>query len=214
MADPTFPSGSAGELLAVYPDVQHAQAARAALVAAGLHDEEIRVDEDLDSVAALRAEMHDEMSRAWVVPNAGVAYPAEAARGLALVSVVAITLGVAAAFPLALIDVGGSYWIRWLVFAVVGAAFGLAVSLVIGPAGGAPRPGEQPAAARGTVLHVDHDSTEVRAVLADHDPIRIDEVTPQGDLIETVTTERPDTAAETVKDISANVSGDDYHPER
>jgi hypothetical protein len=133
---------------------------------------------------------------------------------LALVSVVAVAVGVAAAFPLALIDVGSSYWVRWLVFAVVGAAFGLTVSLVIGPAGGAPRPGERPAAARGTVLHVEHDSTFVREVLAEHDPIRIDEVTPQGDLIETVSSERPDTAAETVKDISANVAGDDYHPER
>jgi hypothetical protein len=214
VTDPTVTPDGERELLAVFPDPSRAHAARTALLDAGLRDEAVRIDEDLDAVVSLRAEMHDEMRRAWVVPNAGVAYPAEAARGLAMVSVVAVALGVAAAFPLALIDVGGTYWLRWVVFAVVGAAFGLTVSLVVGPAAGAPRPGERPAAARGTVLHVECDTPAVREVLVDHDPIRIDEVSRQGHPIGTVLRERPDDAAETAKDISANASGDDYHPER
>jgi hypothetical protein len=214
VTDPPFTPDPERELLAVFPDPQRAQAARTALLDSGLSDSDVRIDEDLDAVVSLRAEMHDEMRRAWVVPNAGVAYPAEAARGLAMVSVVAVAVGIAAAFPLALLDVGATYWLRWVVFAVVGAAFGLAVSLVIGPAGGAPRPGEQPAAARGTVLHVDRDTPVVRDVLLGHDPIRIDEISRRGDPLDVVLRERPDAAAETAKDISANASGDDYHPER
>src|SRR5688572_5229481 len=107
MTDPTFTPESGRELVVVYPDRPRAEAARAALIGAGLHEREIHLDEDLDAVASLRAEMHDELTRAWVVPNAGIAYPAESARGLVIVSAVGVLVGLAAAFPLALIDVGG-----------------------------------------------------------------------------------------------------------
>jgi hypothetical protein len=214
MTDPTFTPESDRELLAVYPDRQHAQAARTALLDAGLREDVVHLDEDLDAVASLRSEMHDEITRAWVVPNAAVAYPSGAARGLVLVSIVGALVGLTAAFPLALIDVGSTYWVRWLVFAIVGVAFGLTVALLVGPAGGAPRPGELPAAARGSLLRVERDDATVREVLVLHDPIRIDEISHEGDPIATVTPERPDKASETAKDIAANVQGDDYHPER
>ena len=214
MTDPTFIPEADRELLVVYPDLEQAEAARRALLDRGVPEREIHVDDEPDAVASLRAEMHEELTRAWVVPNAAALYPSGAARGLALASVAGAIVGLLAAFPLALIEVGGSYWLRWVVFAVVGVAFGLTVGLVVGPASGAPRPGELPAAARGTMLRVERDTEVVRRVLSDLDPVRIDEVTEEGDPIATVSTEHPDTMAETVRDAAASARGDDYHPQR
>lgn len=214
MTDPSFTPESERELLAVFPDLVHAEDASRDLRAAGIGDAEVRLDDDLDAVSSLRAEMHDELTRAWVVPNAGVVYPAGAARGLVIGAAVAVVLSLVAALPLALIDLGSTYWVRWLVFATVIAAFGLTVALVVGPAGGAPRPGELPTAARGVVLHVSRDTVAAREALLRNDPLRVDEVSREGNPIATLTHERSDTASETIKDISANVGGDDYKPQR
>jgi hypothetical protein len=201
-------------LLVVFPDRATAAAARAALLDHGVTPAEVRIDEALDDVASLRAEMHEELTEAWVVPNAAAVYPSGAARGLALTSLVGVVLGVLAAFPLALLDLGGSYWTRWIVFAIVGAGFGLAVSLVVGPATGAPRPDAPPAAARGVSLRVDRDDTDLRRLLAGFDPVRLDQITREGDPVDTLLPERDRTATETAKDIAANATGDDYHEQR
>lgn len=214
MTDPSFIPASERELVAVYPDRHRADAARQALCDAGTPPERIHVDEDLAALESLEGEMHEELSRAWVIPNAGVVYPSGAARGLVLSSAVGIALGVAAAFPLALIDVGSSYWVRWIVFALVGASFGATVSLVAGSAAGAPRPGALPAAARGTVLRVEADTPEVQRVLTEQRPLRIDEFSQDGLPIATIYMERPDTLEETAKDIAANAGGDDYDEQR
>jgi hypothetical protein len=218
MTDPSFTPESERELLVVYPTAQQANQARTALLDAGVADADIHVGEEPDVVAALRAEMHQELTDAWVVPNAAVAYTKESAHGLLVASAIGALIGLVAAFPLALIDVGSSYWVRFIVFAAVGVAFGLAIALVAGPALGANRPAEEPAGVRGTVLRVEHDSHQLRQLLADLHPIRLDEMGHDGTPIATVTTEGPDTevetAVETVKDMAANVTGDDYHEER
>lgn len=214
MTDPSFIPPSGRELVAVYPDRNRAEAARIALHAAGVPDADIHVAEVGDIVSSLRSEQADEMARAWVVPNAGVVYPAGSARGLSFFAVVGVAIGLIAAFPLALIDVGSTYWARWLIWAVVGAGFGLAVALVAGPAAGAPRPGATPSAERGVTVRVAQDTEQLRQALAGLHPLRLDEVDHDGDPIETLIRERPDSAGETAKDIAANVEGDDYHPER
>lgn len=218
MTDPTFIPEHDRELLVVYPDREHARAAATALLDAGVPREHVHLDEEPDAVASLRAEMHDELTKAWVVPNAGVVYPAGSARGLAMVAVIGAAIGLLAAFPLALIDWGSTYWVRWLIWAVVGVGFGLAVAFVVGPAGGAPRPGELPPAARGIMLRVEEDSPELRHLLAGLEPIRMDEITHDGDPIDAVTIEKPDRgvegAVETAKDMAANADSDDYRPER
>lgn len=214
MTDPSFIPERERELLVVYPDRQRAQAAATALLDAGIPQEQVHVDEEPDTIASLRAEMHDELTKAWVVPNAAVVYPAGSAWGLSIVAMIGATIGLLAAFPLALIDVGSTYWVRWIVWAVVGMGFGLAVAFVVGPAGGAPRPGELPPAARGTLLRVEQDSAELRRLLAQLDPIRMDEVSHEGEPIDAVGLERAETPAETARDLQANTQGDDYHPER
>jgi len=213
MTDPTFNPASDRELLVVYPDRERAVAAQRALIGAGVADREIHLDDEPDTIVSLRAEMHEELSRAWIVPNAGVAYPKEAARGLVVMSAIGVAVGVLAAFPLALIDFGSTYWVRWVVFAAVGVGFGLAVALVVGPALGSPRPGELSAAVRGTLLRVGRDTRELRELLIAEEPVRLDVVTHDGDPIDTVMTEG-DTVTNTVKDMAANVEGDDYHPQR
>lgn len=212
MTDPSFTPPSGRELLAVYPDRDRAEAARVALLDAGVDEGKIRLQSDEDIAASLRSEQHDELSRAWVVPNAAVVYPAGSARGLGMLTIVGCAIGLAAAFPLALIDWGSTYWIRWLIWAAVGVGFGGVIALVVGPAGGAPLPGEQPAVARGVTLRVAEDSDQLRDLLADLDPVRIDEVDHEGSPIETVVREEPDTATQTLKDMAANARSDEFHP--
>lgn len=214
MTDPSFIPASERELVAVYPDRHRADAARQALCDAGTPPERIHVDEDLAALESLQGEMHEELSRAWVVPNAGVVYPSGAGRGMVLGASIGIALGLVAAFPLALIDVGSTYWVRWVVFALVAASFGATVSLVAGSAAGAPRPGALPAASRGTVLRVEDDSPEIQRVLTELGPLRIDEFSLDGLPIATIYTEQPDTLEETAKDMTANAGGDDYEEQR
>lgn len=218
MSDPALTPEADRELLVVYPDRGAAEAARRALLEVGVREDAIHLDEEPDVVASLRSEMREELSRAWVVPNAGVVYPKEAARGLLGVSALAGGIGLLAAVPLALIDFGSTYWIRLAIWAAVGLAFGFAIGMVVGPATAAPRPNEPPAARRGVLLRVEQDSPQLRSLLATDDVVRMDEITHAGDPVDTVTTEGDrsvvDTAVETAKDVAANASSDDYHRER
>jgi hypothetical protein len=214
VTDPSFIPVHDRELLAVFPDAQHARDARDALLAAGVPEASIRLDDAGDTVSALRAEQHDELSRAWVVPNAGVVYPGSSARGLAGISAAAAAIAVPVALLLALVDFGPSYWIRALILVVVGLALAFTLGIVIGPPAGAPAPAEAPDAARGTTLRVAGDTEHLRHLLAAHDPIRVAEVTHDGAPIDTVARQKPDSAAETAKDMAANADGDTYHPER
>lgn len=213
MTDPSFLPEDARELVAVYPDRSRAESARQAVLDLGVPTDEVHLGDDLDAVTSLRAEMHEELTRALVVPNAGIAYPKEASRGLGIAAIAGAVLGLLAAFPLALIPVGESYWVRWVIFAAVGVAFGVTVALVAGPATAAPRPGELPAAARGTVLRVERDSPELRGTLESFGAVRLDEVSHAGDPIATVSTESEDTLAETADEMRSNTEGDDYHPQ-
>ncbi|MDP1819867.1 MAG: hypothetical protein Q8K58_08270 [Acidimicrobiales bacterium] len=214
MTDPTFIPEAERELLVVLPDQAAADAARDALLRAGVAEHEIHVGAETDTVAALRAEMHEEFSRSWFVPNAAVVYTKESARGLSILSFVGAGIGIVAAFFFALIDFGWSYWIQFLVFALVGITFGFTIGMVAGPALGAQRPTQAPAGVRGTMLRVSRDTPELRKLLADLDPIRLDEVSQAGHPIATIATEGDDDPVDTAKDIVANADSDDYHETR
>jgi hypothetical protein len=217
MTDPSFTPEEARELLVVYPSRDRADQARARLLQAGVDDADIRIDAASDHVASLRAEMHEELTRAWVVPNAAVAYTKEGARGLAAATLIGSAIGLVVAFVAAIPDFGSTYLTRLVVFAVVGIAFGATVGLVAGPGLGSRRPDESSAAERGVLLRVSHDSPELRALLGDLDPIRIDEVRADDLPIATVATEGEDRLArDTLEDLGAHLQGDDYHadPER
>ncbi len=99
MTDPSFTSEADRDLLVVLPSRAEAEQAAQALLRAGIPASDVRVDAEPDRIASLRAEMHEELSEAFVVPNAGVAYPKEAARGLVLGDLIGIGLGVAGRVP-------------------------------------------------------------------------------------------------------------------
>lgn len=215
MTDPSFTSEADRDLLVVLPSREEAEAAAQMLLRAGIAPDDVRVDAEPDRIASLRAEMHEELSEAFVVPNAAVAYTKESARGLVLGNVLGIALGMAAAVPLALIPIGDtSYLLRLLIFALVGAAFGGTVGLVAGPAITSIRPDMPPAIERGTLLRVRHDSAELRRLLSELHPIRMDEIRREDDLpIGTVVTEDSGNLEQTAVDAVENVQqGDDYTP--
>jgi hypothetical protein len=89
-----------------------------------------------------------------------------------------------------------------------GFAFG-AAGLVIGPALASKRPEEPMPAQRGVVVRVRSDSDEIRAVLAQLGPIRVDAVqgaVPRG----SVTTEEAQTDSGIVHGLEAVMRGDDF----
>jgi hypothetical protein len=212
MTDPSFTPESARELLVVFPSTDHAQHARDALLQAGIPDADIRIDAEPDRVASLRAEMHEELTRAWVVPNAGIAYTKEGARGLVAATLIGSAIGLVAAVVLAIPDFGSTYLTRLVVFSIVGVAFGATVGLVAGPGLGSRRPDEEAAADRGALLRVSHDSPRLRSLLGDLDPIRVDEVRGDDLPVATVASEGEDRLAkDTLEDLGAHLQGDDYH---
>ena len=215
MTDPSFTPEQERELLVVYPSREQAGAARAALLQAGVADADIRVDAEPDRIASLRAEMREELTHAWVVPNAGVAYTKEGARGLVATALIGAAVGLVAAVLLAIPDWGSSYPTRLLVFGLVGVAFGATVGLVVGPGLGSRRPDEELAATHGALLRVTHDSPELRRLLGDLHPIRMDEVRGDDLPVATVATEGDDDhpARDALEGLGTNLGGDDYHAE-
>lgn len=182
MTDPSFTNEADRDLLVVLLTRADAEEAASRLLAAGVAPEDVEVDHDTDRVTSLRAEMHEELAHAWAVPNARAVYPKEAAR-LVLGGLVGLVIGVATAFPFALIEIGDTtYAARLAVLLLVGAAFGVAIGMVVGPAFGSIRADQSPAAERGTLLRVHHDTLELRQLLAGFHPLRMDEIRRDDDL--------------------------------
>jgi hypothetical protein len=213
MTDPSFISASERDLLVVVHDQQEAEAAARAVLDAGVPAEDVLVDREMDRMASLRAEMHEELAQAWVVPHAGAAYPKEAARGLVLGAAIGMAVGFALAFLLAIPHVSDTdYGDRLVVTLIVGGAFGIAIGMVAGPSVSSIRPNQPSAVERGPLLRIQRDTPELRALLADLHPIRIDEVRHGDDLpIDTVYTEEGGPLHQTLQDVRRNLTGDDYH---
>ena len=153
MSDPTFTPEADRELLVVYPDLSRAEAARDALIEAGVAPDDIHIGDEPDTIASLRAQMREELARPWFVPHAGVTHPRE--RGVVMVSAVGVAIALLAAFPIALIEFGSTtYWTRWFVVAVIASLFATTVALFAGAAAAPNAESEAPDAVRGTLLRV------------------------------------------------------------
>jgi hypothetical protein len=212
--DPTFIPESDRQLLAIYDDAHTAARARTAVLDAGVPPDAVHLDEKVDVISGLRAEMAEEITRGGIQPQAGALYPKESVRGFAMVGGIGIAIGIALAFPLAAIDWGSSYGVRLLVFVVVFSAFGATIGMVAGASLAAPRPGAEAAAIRGTTLRVEQDDARLRDLLVGFRPIRLDELSMDGGPVDTVVTEGRDDLVETAKDIVANADSDDYSLQR
>jgi hypothetical protein len=211
VTDPSFISASERDLLVVAHDRDEAEAARRALLAAGVPEEEVLIDRPEDRKASLRGEMHEELTHAWIGPQAGIVYTKESARGLLVGGVLGAAFGIVLAFPLALIPIGDlGYGGRLVATLVVGIAFGLAIGMVAGPSVASIRPNQLPAAERGVLLRVRRDTPEIREVLARLHPIRVDELRRSDDLpIDTPYTEEDDPVSQTVRDVTENLRAND-----
>jgi hypothetical protein len=201
------------ELLVVYPTQERAEAAKARVLELGVEPTSVRVDAETDEIASLRAEMHEELTQAWIVPTAAFIATKEGAKGMGLIGAVAILISLAIAVPLAFIDFGSTLGVRLIVFSAVAVALGATIGFVAGAGAAAKRPGERMAAHRGTVLRVEGDTPELRRALLDLEPIRVDEVAHDDTPLDTIMTEGDEGSDGTVEDVAANLQGDDYHPE-
>ncbi|HEY7627702.1 MAG TPA: hypothetical protein VH761_11565 [Ilumatobacteraceae bacterium] len=159
------------------------------LVASGVNRQLITVDDPADETPALRAEMRAELSDAVILPQASFIADKEGARGFGLTLLLTGLIALVLAFPIALIDYGLSYWSRFLVAAGITVGLALMIALVFGIAWGSSDPNKPAAAQRGTTLRVRVDNESVKRIIVEADPIRVDEITEQGEPAAAVHTE-------------------------
>jgi hypothetical protein len=200
------------ELVVVYPTEEQARAAAQRVVELGVPAVGVRVGAETDEIVALRAEMREELSEAWIVPAAGFAATKEGMKGTLYLGAIATLIALVVAVPLAFIDYGATLGVRLVVHVVIALFFGGLVGFIAGGASNAKPPNELMAAQRGTVVRVDQDTPAVREALAALEPIRLDEVGHDDTPLATVVTEdvREDTGV--VEEMPANLRGDGYHP--
>lgn len=205
-------------VLAVFETEDEARRARDRLVAGGVAEDAITIGGDGDEVASLRAEMHEEVSKAWIMPQASFIATKEGARGFVVTLVVIGAIALVLGIPLAFIDFGFDFWIRLLVVEAIMLCVAFAIALVFGPGLASIRPDVPMAAERGITVRVDADTPAVRQAIVDLAPIRVDEIGPRDVPVDTVFTEddRGSTsvaseAGRAVRDLTQNAQTDDFH---
>lgn len=208
MSSPMTRRSGSNHLVAVFPDRRAADEARESLVHLGIADGDVLIGGADDHVASLRAEMQSEVSDGlvtlpFVVTRRGV-------RGFVAVASIATFVALLLALPLALIDIGGEYWVRYLFIAAFLAFLGSVYALVIGFGMGMNRPDEAMAAERGVTLQAPS-TPEARADLERRHPIRLDEVDATGEPVRVVDSEGEGDGA-VRGGIRENLKTDDYSP--
>jgi hypothetical protein len=175
------------ELVAVFADRGTVDLVASQLRVAGLSEDEIAVDQD--DVTALEAEMHGELSESAMAGPLSIVMPKEGMRGFAMVALIGGAIGLLLAVLLAFIDYGLNYWLRLLIAAGIVLTMTSIAALVLGPGFASKGSRDLMAAQRGITLRVRRNSDEVRSLLAKAHPIRLDEVTHDGEPVGTVMTE-------------------------
>jgi hypothetical protein len=195
-------------LVAVFNDRPDADAAREALVHLGIGRSEVVIGDAGAHVASLRAEMQSEVSDGvatlpFVAPRRGM-------QGFARVAALGTLVALAAAVPLALIDIGGAYWVRYLFIAAFLTLLAWTIAFVVGFGMGVNRPEERMAAERGVTLQAPS-TPEARAELERRHPIRLDEVDASGEPVRVIHSEgEGDGAAR--GGLRENLTTDDFSP--
>jgi hypothetical protein len=212
VSSPMYTPETDRELVVVYPTEEQARAAAQRVVELGVPAAGVRVGVETDEIVALRAEMREELSQAWIVPAAGFAATKEGMKGTLYLGTIATLIALVIAVPLAFVDYGATLGVRLLVHVVIALFFGGLVGFIAGGARNAKAPNELMAAQRGTVLRVDRDTPAIREALAALEPIRIDEVGRDDTPLDTVVTEDERDDSGVAQDMPANLRGDGYHP--
>lgn len=166
-------------LLAVMRDAESARRVVDDLTAHGLDGASIQVDEARDESDALRAEMAAETTDSVMSPQGVFIASKEGARGTVLFTVVGSVVALLVCIPVAMIDVGLTYWARYAIEAGFLVLMVFLIGYVLGGAW-AWNPEEQMAAERGVVVRVPASTPELAQIIIEADPIRLDEVTADG----------------------------------
>ena len=181
------------EIIGVFRSPESARAAADAAARVTSGTVAPRVGAAGDDVTSLKAEMREEMQHTTAGAGNVGPFTKEMTKGLSRGTAVGIVVGAVLALPLGFIE-----WMsiglvpRLLIAAAVGAAAGATVGFM---AGGftAKGPAMQMAAERGTTVVIDvRTPAEIEAVteaMRQHDPIRIDLTTGEGDAVSTLTNE-------------------------
>lgn len=174
-------------LVAVYDTAQHARAAAAALESAGVDSSTVRIDDRLDRIDAVRAEMRSETAVHSVAGPGNVGpWTKQMAEGMTIGTIVGGAIGLLVALPFAAIPFGVAWWARLVIVAIVGAVIGGTVGWIIGGGFAAKRPDEPLAAEVGVTLTVPA-SNRARTTLITTDPERLDVVRSDGRPVVVVT---------------------------
>jgi hypothetical protein len=161
----------------------------------GIAPTTVEIESGDDELAAMRAEMSEEMQHTIAAPGPFGGVTKEMQRGIVPGTLLAAVVGAVVALPLALVPFAGlDGGVRLLIAAGVGALAGALYGFF---AGGAAKwetsvLDKDLAAERGVTLGVwtdEHHAEAVAFVLANHGPIRVDQVTPEGHALRTVATE-------------------------
>jgi hypothetical protein len=163
---------STGEVLAIYPTRESAEAAARRARDLGVPDGRILIGDPNDQIEALRLEMEDELEETLPLPGTAL-IPERAAKGAGITIGIATLIGAVLLAPFGLINwgtmgVGGRVLVAALIGAVAGATAGyIGAALAVKP--------DQPMdAERGVILRVESDAPEVIEALKAEGPIRID----------------------------------------
>jgi hypothetical protein len=189
-------------LVAVFRDRESARAAADAVRQAGLSGVNVEIDAGQDELAAVRGEMYEEMQHTVAGANATGPLTREMQAGAIPGAVIATVVGAVIALPLGLIPLGDlGLGLRLLIAAGVGALVGALYGFF---AGGAARwetevSGKHLAAEDGVTVGAwvsggDREAERVGELLRRYDPVRIDQVTPEGHSLRTVDSEDDNSA--------------------
>jgi hypothetical protein len=202
-------SGS-NHLVAVFDDRQAANEARESLLRLGLAEGDVLIGGSDDHVASLRAEMRGELSGG--VKSALPLIPTRrGARGFGAVAGIGTVIALVAAVPLAFIDIGGEYWMRYIFIAAFLTLLACVYAVVIGTGMGVNRPEEQMAAERGVTLQAPN-TPQARAELERRHPIRLDEVDATGEPVRVVAQDAGEGDGAERGGVRENITTDDFSP--
>lgn len=140
---------------------------------------------------ALLAEQQEDAAESKSSAQVAPAYPKEAAKGLAIVAPILVTGFVIVATALSFLLLPDQpVAVRLLIGIAVGAFGGGAMSLVIGPAIAAPRPGTPAAAQRGVLVWSRSWNRGVEETMVEAEPIRLDRRLGGGEFESVITEDR------------------------
>ena len=172
-----------------------------------------RVGNAEDYIDAMKAETVRD-SEDSIVTSGAVVMSKEGSKSVATLVPVAAAIGVVLALPIAWFALPDTAaWLRLVIALVVGMAGGGTIGWIAGMGLGVIGPDPQLAAQRGVTARVWPDNDEVRTLLLDGRPLRLDVLDATGLAVETLTTEREltDTSIKDQLDLRATNPTDQWH---